>query len=190
MLLHEYLKQEIPRIIIADFDDTLIDWLDIDSHNADAVTWDKQHLITEDWYDKHRDRFRPNKDMQEFFAMWSNKVNTCYVLSWRDTNISLPSLEKIVEEFYPNIFRKVLISGTREAKVDVLKSIEQAHDVSFSEILLIDDHPETRHEIRALGCKACSPGAIRHFLEEYVPDTHNGDFEDWHSELEEMPYIG
>lgn len=165
MLLKEYLDRKWPRIIVADFDDTLIHWLDIDNQNADALTWDKQNIITQDWYNKHSDRYRVNKDMQKFMSLWRDEVEACYVLSWRDTSISLSSLTKLIDELYPKMFDDVLIAGTREAKIDVLTSLATAYSYSPHQILLIDDHPTTISECRKAGFKACNPGAIKCYLE-------------------------
>lgn len=171
MLLTDYLQNHEPKVICVDFDDTLVTWFGC-LHDGEVFEWDKEHLMTEDWYQRHTDRYAFNPYIRSFLDTYKNRCQALYVVSWRETNISLPSLERVIEDYYDyNYFRKILITGTREGKVSLLKSIALSHEIAFDELLLIDDHPHTTHEAKEAGFAATTPQAIMHYVRHYVERT-------------------
>lgn len=148
------------KTVFVDFDDTLCVHLRSNT----------EELKHEDWI---RDMVRGNKDwyldsarhvdvpaMRDYLKLCNSANIPVICVSWSTTSLAYNAKIKFLDKKYPGLVERFVLVGSREAKLQLLDNWCKSMGFAKSEILLIDDHPDTQYEVRAAGYNSCSPMTI------------------------------
>lgn len=87
-------------------------------------------------------------------------------LTWATTDIVKIPKQAFLDYYFNGLVDDMVITGTREGKVKFMEIYAETYGIKHENILLVDDHPETRNEAfnKGFGIMSASEVAIRYGL--------------------------
>lgn len=151
-LLNEY------KAVFIDFDDTLCVRL---VHEGNPEYY-KKMLIGDKNYYINEAVFMPGVGCRNLLR----KLRTAdvYCLTWADSDIVKTPKKAFIDFYFCGMIKDIIITGTREGKVKFMEMYADVNDIKHEDILLVDDHPDTRREAfnKGFGIMSASEVAVRY----------------------------
>ncbi|MBQ2882602.1 MAG: hypothetical protein IJE43_02345 [Alphaproteobacteria bacterium] len=161
------------QVALFDFDDTLCIHKHIGVNRRTKKEWyEATFERDEDWYmDKTLCTYSPC--LKYLLEKLNNSGTQCYGLTWSFSNGLYNARMKFVNHYYPNMLSDIFIVNSREAKVEFAKRLCETYGFSESNVLIVEDHPDTQMEFREAGMQALSMSEVcnhEEFMKSYVCD--------------------
>lgn len=155
------------KVVFFDFDDTLCVHLRLGLNEDTHAQWQKAMFEQDKEYYLDTSRCLAPKSMLSFIIQLFEGGVKCECLTWSsDCRVYEPKKNFLFHR-YKNCFSNLFVTGTREGKIKFLKNYCENYGLSFDDILLIDDHPQTLADCRAAGIECISPVAVITYLDYY-----------------------
>lgn len=148
------------KVVFADFDNTVC--VHLNPHrdiNLDTAWRNAMYTGNEDWY-LEEDLYRVQDNVRAFLTMCKYCGASIYGLSQHESNIVYKAKRKFLDVKLPDVFDELYLTARRCDKVEFIKAWCSAFEISLSDVLMLDDHPETLYEARNAGINAISPITI------------------------------
>lgn len=147
------------KLVFCDFDDTACIHLHMNVKAITSKEWNK--LNREDRENTYTDiaPCEPNYALSWFLQEYLSGVEK-KILTWHAMTGLVKARKVFCDKYYPGEFNDVVLLSRRECKIPYLIAEAERMHLKRSEILLIEDHPETLNEARKAGFPAINIGEI------------------------------
>lgn len=146
------------KAVFIDFDDTLCVRL---VHEGNPEYY-KKMLVGDRNYYINESVFIPGVGCRNLLR----KLRTVdvYCLTCADSDIAKTSMKAFIDFYFCGMVKDTVITGTREGKIKFMEMYADANDIKHEDILLVDDHPDTRREAfnKGFGIMSASEVAVRY----------------------------
>lgn len=148
------------KVVFADFDDTICVHLRSLYDDKQSLDWRKA-MYTGDvsWY-LNKELFAVQEDVKTFLLLCVARGIVVNALSCSDSNIVYLAKLNFLDTNLPSVCDNLYITTNRESKLDLVKHWCEVYNVSLNEVLVVDDHPDTQHDMRNSGIHSVSPITI------------------------------
>lgn len=152
------------KVVFLDFDDTLCLHYNLEETKESDDEFFKVMLNGSVNHYLDETRHGAVKELQDFVEVCTDVGIDCHCLSYSDTNLMYNAKRLFLDKKYPNV-KSLYFTGTREGKLKFMNDFCKATGVDKFQILLVDDHPSTRHKFRENGFYAVNVTTIMQYLQ-------------------------
>lgn len=142
------------ELFFIDFDDTLC----VRMKHEGNPDYYKRMLEGDISYYLDRDVFLLGAGCKEMLEQIKDKRVIC--LTWATSDIVRVAKQAFLDHYLPGCISEMIIVGTREGKVTTMDLFANVYGIKNDDIILIDDHPDTRKEAHLKGFDIMSASEI------------------------------
>lgn len=137
-----------------DFDDTTC--IHTKHMRPEEFRKNKIDLVIDDKCGYYLNDCKSSKAMKNLLEELKVKSVPCYCLTWADHSGWVKPKKVFLDTMYPGCFEDVIVTSSREAKIEYIKLFAEAMGCGLDEILLVEDHPDTLNLALAEGISIMS----------------------------------
>lgn len=142
------------KAVFIDFDDTLCVRL---VHEGNPEYY--RRMLNEDSsYYLDTEVFRPGVGCRKLLERLQHA--DAYCLTWADSDIGILPKQAFIDLYFAGLIKSTVVTGTREGKVKFMERYAKTCHINHKDILLVDDHPDTRREAFTSGFEIMSASEV------------------------------
>lgn len=124
-----------------DFDDTLCIHTKHMNPNESRKNW--INALFNNKYDYYFNDCKPSRHMKNLLEELKKKNVPSFCLTWGEHSGWVKPKKAFIDARYPGCIKEVIVTSSREAKIEYIKLFAEAMKCDLNEILLVEDHPDT-----------------------------------------------
>ena len=148
------------KLAFFDYDDTLC----IHRHNGvrrpTVEEFDTARVTEDIGYYMNLQWFTYSPAVKDIVSSLYNKGVKLYVLTWASDDTLVSARQAFLSHYYGDVFSGLTVVGSRESKIAFARMYSRINKIPGSQILIVEDHPDTRYDFLVAGFSALSVSEI------------------------------